>query len=232
MVKNAYIPFSDFVNEVRAVEDDFHFAMLTNWIDGKIEIPGHSADGVKDLMLLHYPYQKSYMIHRINSELVTTTFSTDEFPMDYGKQFSLELEVDLSVSDFFKSRIIPFIESAISKEMYNKYLCERVLIGLERNTAFILSDERGWDVKYDIMELDPDGKLDSNAKIGKIRTIEDGVIYSLGIPMGNKFYGIYKDTGEIVFLGDTTEDMYSKLIVMAQLETDGTAYLYNNNDLE
>lgn len=236
MVKYAYIPFKEFLEEVCIIEDGIHWAITKNWADGKIVIPGYDIEKVKNLMFLHYPYHKSYLAHHIDAEMKDTVNFEDIGPEDdldsYDMEFGIGVRTNFSVKHFLEDRIVPFIKSAISVEEYNKYYFDRVLIGLERNTALILSDERGWDVRYDIMELDSEGKLSPDANLGKIHTVKDGAIYSLGHPMHKKFYGIYKDTGEMVFLGDCPDNLYSTLIIKAQLQSDGTAYMFNNYNLE
>ena len=48
----------------------------------------------------------------------------------------------------------------------------------------------------------------------------------------NKIDYVKYDDGQCVFLGDCDYKMYSKDLIESQLKHSGTAYLYNNTNLE
>lgn len=240
MVGNTFISFVEFIAKVIAIEK-YPFGHFTKlWTMGLLDITlngnVYTASNYFDRKFLPYPYQINYISKLVNWQsgysrvkdkyLTWISDICKENPNANEKELAdilIHSKVPIyydekqrpTFEQFFEERIAPFINSSITEEDYNLYYDNQVVIGLERNTHVILNT--------------PDNP---QLKIGRIE-------YEQGMPvilMGpweptNQIYVKYDD-GRCIFLGDEEYGMYSEEIIKAQLNTSGTAYLFDNLNLE
>ena len=239
MVKDTFVTLIAFEATVEVIENCPFANMMRMWIrdllDVTIDGVTYQATDYMNRMLLPYPYQRNYISNLINwqsgynsvkekynqwikniaeentdicdDELADKLIHT-KIPIFFDEAQTPTFE------EFFKERIVPFLKSSISKEEYNTYQDHQVLIGLERNTHVILNTDRN-----------------PKLKIGRMEHETGDITITLKYPAQPQLYVKYDD-GQCVFLGDYDYKMYSKDLIESQLKHSGTAYLYNNTNLE
>ena len=246
MVKDTFVNFPKFIATVEAIEQKPFEQILAMWVIGMIDIDIkgkiYKSIDYKYRRFLPYPYQRSYISKLINWQLGYKTIKDKyrKWISDIMKKDSDTIDITdnsdtIDITDklihtqipiffdetqrptfeqFFEERIVPFLKSSISEEEYNMYQDHNMLIGLERNTHVIL-----------------DTSDDPQLKIGRIEYEQGDSIITIGCESVDQYYVKYAD-GHCVFLGDVEYNMYPEEIIKAQLKVSGTAYLFDNENLE
>ena len=235
MVKDFFVDFSTFVEQVQAVEGSPIEFYMSEWALSLYK----TEASIPNRFFMPYPYHHTYLNHILNwnsqregiknqylewfkncYHKMKETMSYD----DYGKA-PIPLFYDMTTQptwdQFFNDRIQPFIDSSISQEEYEEYGDALVWIGLERNCCAIV----------------PNDDESMNAKSGFISSTTDpnnseDIQVSLFVPTSEKIWIKDYPSGKYVNLGDSEYTIQYPEFISAMQEYTGNIYLFDGDYIE
>ena len=227
MVKDLFVDFNTFVNQMTMIEGYALIPFINEWEQGIHKT--HS--NLENKYFLPYPYHIGYIGKYIEENLNTDIakeryeawhkvhLKSIEIIKDnrfYGKvAIPLLYNMDNTPTweTFFNYRILPFINSSITKEEYEKYADCAVMISLDRNKHAILTEG------------------DKTGHIEKSITVKDRISVSMLVAPIPKVWFVYNDDRPSIDLGEVEYGMLDERIIEAEKAITGNIYLFDDKNL-